>query len=176
MLQLRQLNLKLAFARPGALREDVENQRRAIEHFALENPFQVAALRGRKFVVEDDCIDILVPAMPAKFIGLAAADESSGGRRFELLRALADDFGPGRHGEFRQFIQRIAHLPARATFQFGPNEENPFGSRVRCRYERFQLLNSQRQNHSTICALLKSNFFAAPGQLSGHCLAVGLRP
>ena len=176
MLQLRQLDLQFAFPRPGALGEDVENQRRAIEHFALENPFQVAALRGRKFVVEDDCIDILVPAMPAKFIGLAAADESSGGRRFELLRALADDFGPGRHGEFRQFIQRIAHLPARATFQFGPNEENPFGSRVRCRYERFQLLNSRRQNHSTICALLKSNFFAAPGQLSGHCLAVGLRP
>ena len=65
MLQLRQLNLKLAFARPGALREDVENQRRAIEHFALENLFQVAALRGRKFVVKDDRIDILAPAMPA---------------------------------------------------------------------------------------------------------------
>src|SRR2546430_17229256 len=78
MLQLRQLNLKFAFARPGALREDVENQRRAVEHFALENLFQVAALRGRKFVVEDHRIDILAPAMPAKFIGLATADESSG--------------------------------------------------------------------------------------------------
>src|SRR6266480_1539923 len=64
MLQLRQLNLKLAFARPGALREDVENQRCAIEHFALENLFQVAALRRRKFVVKDDRIDILAPALP----------------------------------------------------------------------------------------------------------------
>src|SRR5437879_8826036 len=128
MLQLLQLNLKLAFARPGALREDVENQRRAIEHFALESLFQVAALRGRKFVVEDDRIDILAPAMPGKFIGLAAANESSGGRRFEFLRALADDFGPGRHGEFRQFIQRIAHLPARESATFSYHEENPFGS------------------------------------------------
>ena len=46
MLELRQFDLQLAFARPGALREDVENQRRAVEDFAVENFFERAALRG----------------------------------------------------------------------------------------------------------------------------------
>ena len=53
MLQLREFNLHLAFARAGALRENVENERRAVEDFAVEDFFQVAALRGRKFVVEN---------------------------------------------------------------------------------------------------------------------------
>src|SRR5438132_1500921 len=94
--------------------------------------------------------------MSGKFVRLAAADERPRRRRFQLLRAIADDFGSGSHGEFRQFIQRIAHLAGRATFQFGPNEENPFGSPVRCRYERFQLLEpgrtDTRNNRTCTCA------------------------
>ena len=46
MLQLRQFDLQLAFAGAGALGEDIENQRGAIEHLALENRFQIAALGG----------------------------------------------------------------------------------------------------------------------------------
>ena len=39
MLKLREFDLQFAFARPGALREDVENQRRAVEDFAVEDLF-----------------------------------------------------------------------------------------------------------------------------------------
>ena len=46
MLELRQFDLQLAFARAGALRKNVENERRAIQDFAVENFFEVAALRG----------------------------------------------------------------------------------------------------------------------------------
>src|SRR5208282_545732 len=46
MLELRQFDLQLAFARPGALGEDVEDERRAVENFALEDFFEIAALRG----------------------------------------------------------------------------------------------------------------------------------
>ena len=47
MLQLREFHLELAFARPGALGEDVEDQRRAVEDLAIEQRFKVAALGGR---------------------------------------------------------------------------------------------------------------------------------
>jgi hypothetical protein len=46
MLELREFNLHLALARAGALREDVEDERGAVENFALEDFFEVAALRG----------------------------------------------------------------------------------------------------------------------------------
>src|SRR4030095_16576639 len=44
MLKLREFNLEFAFARAGALRENVEDERGAVEHFAFKNLFQVAAL------------------------------------------------------------------------------------------------------------------------------------
>ena len=67
MLKLRQLDLQLAFARAGALREDVENQRRAVENFAVENFFEVAALRRRKVVVENHRVHVLPPAEIREF-------------------------------------------------------------------------------------------------------------
>ena len=62
MLQLRQFDLQFAFARAGALGENIQNQRRAVEHLAVEDFFQVAALRGGKLVVEDDGIDVVLAA------------------------------------------------------------------------------------------------------------------
>src|SRR5207344_121719 len=71
MLQLRQLNLQLAFPRAGALREDVEDQRGAVENFGAEDFFQVAALRGGKFIVEDDRVHIQPAAKVRELPGLA---------------------------------------------------------------------------------------------------------
>ena len=56
MLQLGQLDLQLALVTLGAQREDVENQRSAIDHPAFEQAFEVALLAGRQFVVKDDQI------------------------------------------------------------------------------------------------------------------------
>ena len=70
MLKLRQLDLQLAFARAGALGEDVENQRRAVEDLAVENFFQVAALRRRKVVVENHRVHVLPPAEIREFAAL----------------------------------------------------------------------------------------------------------
>ena len=60
ILQLRQLDLQSAFAAAGALRENIENQLRAIEHFARKQIFQIASLRRRKFVVENDRSHLLI--------------------------------------------------------------------------------------------------------------------
>src|SRR5437016_5759664 len=89
MLQLSQLNLQLALARPGALRKYVENQRGAIENLAIEDLLEVAALRGRKFFVENDRVHVRPAAMQGKFISLAFADESTGARRGHFLHPVA---------------------------------------------------------------------------------------
>ena len=65
--------------------------------------------------------------MAGEFLGLAAADVGAGVQRFELLRAVADDDGPGRGGQLGEFIERIAHLPGGARLEFHADQEGAFG-------------------------------------------------
>ena len=58
VLQLRQLDLQLAFARPRAPGEDVENQLRAIDDLAADRLLDLPQLRRRQLVVEDDDVDV----------------------------------------------------------------------------------------------------------------------
>ena len=116
MLQLREFNLHLAFARAGALREDVENQRRAVQNFAPEDFFKVAALRGRKFVVENHRVHIVRLAEFCKFLRLALADESRGVERFHFLNPVAGDFAAGGDARVRQVRRANRGVPrGRAT-------------------------------------------------------------
>lgn len=105
VLKLREFDLQLAFASAGALGEDVENECGAIEDLGIENLFEVAALRGRKFVVEDDGIGVLLAAKGGEFVSLAFADVRSGMWGFELLDAFANNFTAGGGGKFAEFIQ-----------------------------------------------------------------------
>src|SRR5205085_12236 len=54
VLELRQLDLRARFAAARTAREDVENQRAPIDHFHLGDLLEIANLRGRKIVVEND--------------------------------------------------------------------------------------------------------------------------
>jgi hypothetical protein len=54
ILQLRQLDLQPSFAAARPLRKNVEDQLGSIEDFAREQILQVATLRGRKFIIEND--------------------------------------------------------------------------------------------------------------------------
>src|SRR5438105_374328 len=100
MLQLRELNLEFAFARAGALRENVENQRGPIQNFATESQFKITTLSGRKFVVKNHGVDAIAFAVLREFSGFASADKRAGDGGFELLRAFSDDFGARGGGEF----------------------------------------------------------------------------
>ena len=130
VLQLRQFNLQLAFARAGPLREDVEYEGCSVEYLCTEYSFQIAALRRRKLIVEDDCIHIVTTAKAGKLIRLALADERTRIQRFHLLHAVADNRAPCRGGQFTQFVQRIARVRAVARLPFHGHEENPFSSFV----------------------------------------------
>jgi hypothetical protein len=77
VLELRELYLELAFMAAGALREDVEDQPRAIEHAAFDEFFEVAFLRGGQRVVEQHHVGIVFNRGGADFIRLATAYEES---------------------------------------------------------------------------------------------------
>src|SRR5271170_6221225 len=98
MLQLRQLDLQFSLAGPGALGKDVKNKSSAVQDFASEDLFEIAALRGGEFVVEDRRVDIILAAESSVFGGLAGANKGSCHRGLKLLHAVADDFGSGGSG------------------------------------------------------------------------------
>lgn len=54
MLQLGQLDLQLAFVALGAQREDIQDQCHAIDHAQVEFALEVALLRRRQRLVEQD--------------------------------------------------------------------------------------------------------------------------
>src|SRR5436190_18819001 len=105
MLKLRQFDLQLAFATARALGKDIQNQRRAVENFAIENFLEVSALSWRKFIVEDNRIDIGAATMQCEFIRLAFANESSSTGSRHLLQAIAYDFGSGGGSQLGKFLQ-----------------------------------------------------------------------
>ena len=108
---LRQLDLQRAFARVRVLREDVEDQRRPIEHARLLAQFllQVALMARRQLVVKQGHFKAQLGLPRLQLFDFALPDK---GRRLdplELLRHLADDLQPGRVGQGAQFFERIFH-------------------------------------------------------------------
>lgn len=126
-LELREFDLQFAFASAGALGENVENQRGSIEDFDAEDFFEVAVLRGGKFVVENDGVDGIFLTVFGELFGFAGADKGGGGGFVEFLNAVADDFAAGGFGEFIEFGERILNVKTGAIFQFNANEENSLG-------------------------------------------------
>lgn len=126
MLELRQFNLQLAFPRAGPLREDVENQRGAVQNLELEKLLQVAGLRGGKLIVENDRVHVVLFAERGEFARFAFADVGGGIGRLDFLRAFADDFAAGGGGQFPEFVERFAQICCGAGLEFQSDEEDPF--------------------------------------------------
>ena len=59
---LRELDLQAPLPRARAHREDIEDEGGAVDHLELELLLQVALLRGRELVVEDDGVGALLDA------------------------------------------------------------------------------------------------------------------
>src|SRR6185503_6360821 len=146
MLKLGQFDLEFAFASARALGENVQDERSAVEDLALEDLLQVAALGGRKFVVENDRIDVLLAAGGGEFVGFAAADESGCDGYVQFLDAAANDVAAGGGGQFAELSQGILEVPRGAVLEFDPDEEDPFGSPSGCFDECFQLLSIAGRN------------------------------
>jgi hypothetical protein len=114
VLVLRQLNLETAFLRAGVLREDVEDQRRAIKHLHVERLLEVALLRRRQLIVEDDGGVIEPSPLRDDLRDLAFAYVGGGVAAVQPLRRLADDARSGGVRQQRQFVERTFCVPAPA--------------------------------------------------------------
>ena len=127
MVQLRQLHLQLALARAGALGEDVENQRGAIEDFALENLFKVAALGRAEFLVEHHRVHLGLFALLRELARLAGADERRGVDPVEPLGAASGDLPTRRADQFLQLVERLADAPRILALELHADDEDPLG-------------------------------------------------
>ncbi len=112
-MQLRQLNLQAAFAAACALRKNIENELGAVEHFAREQIFEIAALCGRKFVVENHGSDLLNLQRIFDRFCFTFADVIRRGRLLQFLGDGIDDFRASGIRQLGQFFERILQVPFR---------------------------------------------------------------
>jgi hypothetical protein len=104
VIELRELDLQLAFAAQGAAREDVENKLRAIEDLEIEGALQVAKLGGREVVVEDDEVGAERARLATNFLHLAPADQGCGIGSRRALQCHTHNFGTRADGEFAKLL------------------------------------------------------------------------
>jgi hypothetical protein len=144
MLQLRQFNLQLAFASASPLSENVQDQRGPIQHLAVENFLQVAALSRRKLIVEDYGVDLRLLTVQREFVGFSLANKGAGAWSCQFLEAVTDYVASGGGGQFGKFVQRIPYVPPIAGFEFDAYEKYSFSPSVPGLDECFQISASSR--------------------------------
>jgi len=105
VLQLRKLNLQLAFVRAGALREDIENETGAIDDAALGEFFEIAFLYRAQRAIDQDQIGVERLALQRELFGLAGADEVARIRFVDTRGQRADDARARRARELAEFIE-----------------------------------------------------------------------
>ncbi len=99
MLDLRELDLQLAFGAARAEREDVEDQARAIDDAAFERALEIALLRAGERMVEDDEIGAGFHAARRDLLDLAFARERRGVGSLAPAGHRARDRRAGGDGE-----------------------------------------------------------------------------
>ena len=107
VLELRELDLELAFARARPPREDVEDQLRAIDDREPGFLLEVAQLRGAQLVVDDDEIDVQLGARLRQHPDLAAAQVERGVGRGAFLDETQHDIRPGRAGQTVELFEAV---------------------------------------------------------------------
>lgn len=105
VLQLRELDLQLAFVAARALREDVENEARTIDDAPIKHSLQIALLSGCERVIEDDDFDVVRFAGKPQFVGFAAADEQGGVGAGAAARQRDGGMGARAGGEQAEFFE-----------------------------------------------------------------------
>jgi len=125
VLQLRELDLQLAFVRARALREDVEDEARAIDDAALGELFEIALLHRRQRAVDEDQVRVERLPLLGELLGLAGADEVARVRTVDARRQRADDARARRARELAKLIEsgrvgaaRLLRLQQQRAFAF----------------------------------------------------------
>ncbi len=105
VLQLRELDLQLAFVRARAPGKDVEDQLGAIDDAPAARLLEVARLPRRQLVVDDDEVRAGLVAGARDLLDLARADERGGSAPARSCTTRSTTLGARGLGEARQFVE-----------------------------------------------------------------------
>ena len=123
VLERGQLDLQPALLRLRVAGEDVDDQRRSVEHLAVEQRLEAALLVRRQLVVDDEQVEVGGRLLVDQ-LGRAALAEVP--HRIGLGTALggaAHDGRPGRLGQGGELGQRALHRPPTITGIVEADEE-----------------------------------------------------
>ena len=107
VLQLGQLDLRLALPALRVLGEDVEDQRGAVDDLDLDDVLEGAALARRELGVADDGVGALGDDDVAQLDGLALAEVGGGVGVRPALDDTGEHLGPGGLGERGELAHRV---------------------------------------------------------------------
>ena len=107
MLELRQFDLQLPSWLFGTQREDIEDQRVAVDHPAVEGTLEVSLLARRELVVEDRQVGSVVADRIGDFLHLALAGKERRIRCLPTARNASNDDGAGTAGQQLHFRQPL---------------------------------------------------------------------
>jgi hypothetical protein len=116
-LELRQLDLELAFPRARVAGEDIEDELGAVEHPAGERGFEVAQLGGAQVVVEEDEIGPHRGGDAGNLFYLAGADQRGRIGTGTTLQQLGGHTATGAGHELTELGERLFGIePAAGGF------------------------------------------------------------
>jgi len=134
ILVLREFDLERAFFGTRMLRENIEDERGAVEHLdvlALECRFDFALLVGREFVVENQHIERRVGARGDDLVQFTFADHRRGIDAVNVLHGAPDNLQARRFRKPFQFAERIVNRKFVAwSLQFHADEKRAFDGRL----------------------------------------------
>tara|TARA_R110000824_G_scaffold4068_16_gene19399 strand:- start:8677 stop:8967 length:291 start_codon:yes stop_codon:yes gene_type:complete len=96
VFKLSQLYLQLAFVRTCALRKNIENDSRAIQHATLEFALNISLLPGAECMIEKNNISFMQRYRIPDFLKLAFSYEQPGGWLFAGSGYRANRFNSSR--------------------------------------------------------------------------------
>src|SRR4029077_11836461 len=113
VFELRELHLQLSLGARRVLREDVEDQLRAIDHSRVERVLEEPLLRGVQLVVDDDALGSLVAEAFLQLFELALADVRALRRSGAMLHDFAnglDACGAGKLFDLGELVAGVCAL------------------------------------------------------------------
>ena len=110
VLELGELDLQLSLRARRVLREDVEDQLRAVDHARVERVLEEPLLRRIELVVDQQALGARLPVALLDLLELALADVGPLGRSRTVLNDRADGLDARRPGELLDFRQLVVHI------------------------------------------------------------------
>jgi hypothetical protein len=124
IFQLREFHLQTSFGRAGAMGEYIEDQLSAVDDLDVNCVFEIALLRWRELVVDNQDIGLMRFRKFFQLPDFSLAEQSSGVKDGADLKYFGCVAGAGSCGQFGKLTKRFGRSRGRrspAAFEAGEN-------------------------------------------------------